>query len=94
MVENILQVLEATRPFSMQEGVKTLDFAEVNEVDTSAISFILEVKRRALAENATVQLSHLPSNLISLMQLYGVDEFVDAQSLAWYQPPSMANCSE
>jgi len=77
VVEDIVTLLNATQVLTM--GRETvLDFNQVRDVDTSAISFILEIKRRAQRENATIRLTHLSSNLSSLMQLYGVNAFVIA----------------
>ena len=77
VVEDIVNLLTTTRTFKMGQQT-TLDFAEVGEVDTSAVSFILELKRRAQLEHAEVGLKNMPSNLLSLIQLYGVDGFVNA----------------
>lgn len=75
IIENINQVLAASKALTLT-GTTQLDFANVTDVDTSAISLILEFKRRAAAEMAALSLSNVPANLISLMQLYGVDGFV------------------
>ena len=77
VVEDIVNLLTTTRTFKMGQQT-TLDFAEVGEVDTSAVSLILELKRRAQLEHAEVGLKNMPSNLLSLIQLYGVDGFVNA----------------
>lgn len=77
VVEDIVGLLNATRPLAMHQQT-VLDFTRVAEVDTSAISFIFEIKRRAQAEGVLISLRNLPSNMSSLMQLYGVDGFVNA----------------
>jgi len=81
VVEDIVQVLDATGPLEMNNQT-VLDFAQVTEVDTSAVSFILELKRRAKQKNVKIGLKNLPANMISLMQLYGVDGFVQEASSA------------
>lgn len=75
IVENINRVLDASKALSLVDATQ-LDFANVTDVDTSAISLILEFKRRAAAENVKLSLVNVPANLVSLMQLYGVDGFV------------------
>jgi len=75
VIENINQVLDASKSLNLTEPTQ-LDFANVTDVDTSAISLILEFKRRASAENVDLSLVNVPVNLVSLMQLYGVDGFV------------------
>lgn len=72
-----MSLITATRAFAMGRHTM-LDFGQVGEVDTSAVSFILELKRRAQLEHAELSLKNLPSNLLSLIQLYGVDGFVNA----------------
>jgi len=72
---NISGVLDETKALEMPEQLQ-LDFTNVAEVDTSAISLVLELQRRAIAQNTTVNVSGVPANLTSLMQLYGVDEII------------------
>lgn len=55
-----------------------IDFAKVDDIDTSTISLILEWKRRAQQENQQLKFVNLPANLISLTQLYGVHELINA----------------
>ena len=52
------------------------DFADVTDVDTAALSLIMEWQRRATASNCKVTFSNLPANLTSLAALYGVTEFI------------------
>ena len=54
-----------------------VDFAKVTEIDTAAISLMLEWRRRAIAENQSLQFVNLPANLQSLAQLYGVTELIN-----------------
>jgi phospholipid transport system transporter-binding protein len=63
---------------SLPIAVDTMvDFAKVNNIDTSAISLILEWKRRAQQEKQALKFVNLPANLISLTQLYGVAELIN-----------------
>ena len=54
-----------------------VDFAHVTEIDTAAISLILEWQRRAIAEKKQLRLVNLPTNLISLTHLYGVADLIN-----------------
>ena len=54
-----------------------VDFSKVNDIDTTAISLILEWKRRAAKQNATISAVNLPENLTSLVNLYGVRELIN-----------------
>ncbi|HAF01316.1 MAG TPA: hypothetical protein DCO68_02725 [Methylophilaceae bacterium] len=75
VVKNITQVLDASKLLEMPANLQ-LDFAEVSEVDTSAISLILEFQRRAIQQHTQVIVLNVPDNLLSLMQLYGVETFI------------------
>ena len=75
IINNITQVLNASKALSFTNPAQ-LDFSKVTDVDTSAVSLILELKRRANAEKVELSLVNVPENLISLMQLYGVNAFI------------------
>ena len=53
-----------------------VDFAKVVEVDTSAVSLMLEWQRRAKAESKQISFVNLPKSLTSLTALYGVADLV------------------
>ena len=53
-----------------------IDFERVEDIDTAAVSLILEWKRRAIKENQTLKFVNLPVNLTSLVQLYGVEDLI------------------
>lgn len=75
IINNITQVLNASKALSLVAPAQ-LDFSNVTDVDTSAVSLILEFKRRANAEKVELSLVNVPENLTSLMQLYGVNAFI------------------
>lgn len=75
IIDHVTQVVNASKALRLESPAQ-LDFSKVTDVDTSAISLILELKRRANAENVELSLVNVPENLNSLMQLYGVDEFI------------------
>lgn len=50
----------------------TLDLAGVTEVDSSALSLLLEWRREALRNGRAIRYLNLPANLRSLAELYGV----------------------
>lgn len=74
-INNITRVLDASKALSLI-GPAQLDFSKVADVDTSAVSLILEFKRRANAEKVELSLVNVPENLTSLIQLYGVNAFI------------------
>jgi len=54
----------------------TLDLAGVTEVDSAALSLLLEWRREAARHNRAIRYQNLPANLQSLAQLYGVTELL------------------
>jgi phospholipid transport system transporter-binding protein len=54
----------------------TLDLAAVTEVDSSALSLLLEWRREAIRNGRTIRYLNLPANLRSLAELYGVAELI------------------
>lgn len=53
-----------------------VDLAGVTEVDSAAVSLLLEWRRTALAGGRRIEFIHLPANLTSLAALYGVAELL------------------
>ncbi|MGB4811206.1 MAG: STAS domain-containing protein [Methylophilaceae bacterium] len=76
LVENANKILLKSNTLNIENKTHEVNFSKVTEVDTSAISLMLEWQRRAAASNSKVTFSHLPTNLTSLMMLYGVTEFI------------------
>lgn len=54
----------------------TVDLAGVTEVDSAAVSLLLEWRRQATRRGGTIQFVNLPDNLTSLARLYGVTELL------------------
>lgn len=53
-----------------------IDLARVTEVDSTAVSMLLQWQREAVRRNSEVSVINIPQNLQSLMQLYGVSELM------------------
>jgi phospholipid transport system transporter-binding protein len=54
----------------------TIDLAGVAEVDSTAVSLLLEWRRQAAGANRILRYINLPANLKSLAELYGVTELL------------------
>lgn len=54
--------------------VKLVDLAEVTEVDSAAVSLLLEWRRQA--QSTTLRFANLPAALKSLADLYGVADLI------------------
>ena len=53
-----------------------VDLKQVTEVDSSAVSVLLEWQRTARKNNQRLFFTNIPENLKNLTQLYGVTELV------------------
>lgn len=72
---NINAVLdEGARAF--KTPALTVDLAGVTEVDSTAVSLLLEWRRAAQRDKRTIDFINTPANLKSLIQLYGVTELL------------------
>ncbi len=76
VIQTASDILKASQEFTIAENT-TIDFAEVEDIDTTAVSLILEWKRRATRENQSLTFVNLPDNLTSLVQLYDVAELIN-----------------
>jgi phospholipid transport system transporter-binding protein len=75
-IANAAQLAEEGRRMFIAERV-TVDLAGVTEVDSAAVSLLLEWRRAAASANRQIEFLHLPANLKSLAVLYGVAELLD-----------------
>lgn len=74
-IKNAAAVLEEGNRLFAADGV-AVDLAEVTEVDSAAVSLLLEWRRAAQRRNQRIQFVNLPENLKSLAELYGVADFL------------------
>ena len=54
----------------------TVDLAGITEVDSTAVSLLLEWRRVAQREKRAIDYVNYPANLKSLIQLYGVTDLL------------------
>lgn len=54
----------------------TVDLAGITEVDSTAVSLLLEWRRAAQREKRAIAYVNYPANLKSLIQLYGVTDLL------------------
>ena len=64
------------------EGVRTVDLAEVGELDSSALALLLAWLREARRHNRSLEFANLPEGLTTIARLYGVAELLPAPSAA------------
>ncbi len=68
--------LRESEPLFAEDGVWELNLAEVDEVDSAAVSLLLEWARRAAQRGHQLRLRNLPENLQSLLKVYDVQELL------------------
>ena len=74
-IENVVKLTELGSAMLNREDW-VIDMQQVTEVDSSAVSMLLELQRRAHRQNGLIQFANLPEALKSLAQLYGVSELI------------------
>ena len=60
----------------IDSNCRIVDLNEVTEVDSSAVSMLLEWLRIAKTRKLDLHFVHLPENLISLLKLYGLSGII------------------
>ena len=74
-IANAAQLAEEGRRMFVAERV-LVDLEGVTEVDSAAVSLLLEWRRVVASANRQIEYIHLPSNLRSLAALYGVADLL------------------
>ena len=72
---NITSVLAESGPMISGQSL-TVDLAQVTDVDSAAVSLMLEWRRMAEARGLSLSYVNLPENLNSLAGLYGVRDIL------------------
>jgi phospholipid transport system transporter-binding protein len=76
-IENVESLLGESKEL-LTAAQLTVDLAAVTEVDSSALSLLLEWRREAGRNGRTISFLNLPANLKSLAELYGVTDLLGA----------------
>ena len=79
LMDNANLILNQSDAFKM-DGEIEVDFTDVSNVDTAALSLMLEWQRRAVAAKCKMKFANLPVNLSSLANLYGIEDFIPLSS--------------
>ena len=72
------EALRESEELFAQEGPWELDFSGVDDVDSAAVSLLLEWVRQAERLGVKLRISHLPDNLQCLVKVYGVEDLLPA----------------
>lgn len=79
LMDNANAVLAESEALTMDDSLQ-IDLSQVQDVDTAALSLLMEWQRRALQSGKSVVFVNLPESLKSLAKLYGVVDFISASS--------------
>ena len=74
-ISNVAGVLAASAGMPLPSTGR-VDLEKVDPVDSAGVAILLEWKRRALAEGMQLAFDNVPPAMISLAELYGVDELL------------------
>jgi phospholipid transport system transporter-binding protein len=74
---NVAQALQEGYA-AIRAGAGAIDLAGVTELDSSLLAMLLAWMREAALSGRTLRLDNLPGGLITIAQLYGVDELLPA----------------
>ncbi len=74
---NVTQVLEDGYA-AIRAGVNAVDLKGITELDSSLLAMLLAWLREAAQAGRTLRVDNLPGGLITIAQLYGVDELLPA----------------
>lgn len=69
---NVAAILEEGRRH-LDEGVRTVDLAEVSEMDSSLLALMLAWLRDARSRSRELAFTNAPESLRTIARLYGVD---------------------
>ena len=69
---NVAAILDEVRPH-LDEGVRTVDLAEVTDMDSSLLAAMLAWLREARRRDRELVFANLPEALRTIARLYGVD---------------------
>lgn len=73
------RLLDETAAYASQSSlpdILTIDFTDVTDIDSSGVALLLHWRREAQKVGKELCYLHLPANLASLAELYGVDELI------------------
>jgi phospholipid transport system transporter-binding protein len=74
-MDNVVSLLDEGRE-QFTASPLTIDLSGVTDVDSSALSLLLELRRDAARAGRAIRFTGLPENLQSLAKLYGVTELL------------------
>jgi len=74
---NVAALLEEGRRH-LADGVRTVDLAEVSEMDSALLALLLACLREARQHDRALAFANLPESVRTIARLYGVDRLLPA----------------
>ncbi|CAH1904330.1 STAS domain-containing protein [Candidatus Nitrotoga sp. HW29] len=74
-IETVTSLFKKGLPISGETSL-VVDLAEVEAVDSAAVSLLLAWLREAQRSSVKLRFAHVPENLLSLARLYGVADML------------------
>jgi len=75
-IATVNETLRQSEELFTHEGAWELDFSAVEEVDSAAVSLLLEWVRQAARRGRQLRIKNLSDNLQCLVKVYGVKELL------------------
>ena len=72
---NVAELLDEGRRH-VEEGIRTVDLGEVNQLDSALLALLLAWLREARARGASLEFARPPEALRTIARLYGVDALI------------------
>jgi phospholipid transport system transporter-binding protein len=74
-IHNVVKVVEQGVAL-FDQGGKTIDLSQVQDVDSAAVSLLLEWQREAVRRKREITFVNVPEKLKSLLRLYNLFELI------------------
>lgn len=76
-MHSIAQMVQPLVALARQEDLE-LDLSAISEADSAAVALLLQAKRASLASGHRLTLTGWPASLLTLAQLYALDDVLTA----------------
>ena len=78
--ETVVAISKASRPLFVPESTLHVSLAGVIHTDSAAVALVLEWMRQAHHVNASLQLEHIPSQMLSIAKMCGLQTLIEGKS--------------
>lgn len=75
-IDNVVTMTQQGIALFKKNRLPVFDLSKITDVDSAAISMLLEWLREARRVDLQLQFSNIPDSLVSLIKLYGIAELI------------------